>query len=181
MSKPVKEMITAEYERRFADLSGALVIDIRGIGANDNNGLRLSLAEKSICITVVKNTLAAKAFQGTPLESLGPALEGPCAIAYGADSVVEVARELVDWARKIDKLDLKGAVLDGTYFDGDTGVKALSRYPTREEAQAKVVQLVLSPARNVVGCATSPGSTLLGIVKEIQERLEKGETISKAG
>ena len=58
-------------------------------------------------------------------------------------------------------------------------MKRLSEFPTREEAQAKVVQLILSPASKVVGAAKSPGAKLLGIVKEIQERLEKGETIAK--
>ncbi len=180
MSKPVKEMIQAEYARRFGDLEGALVVDIRGIEANDNNAMRLSLLEKNIRITVVKNTLARKAFAGTPLEAVTPALDGPSALAYGAESVVDVARELVEWAKKVKKLDLKGAVLDGTYFDGDAGVKELSKFPTREEAQAKVVQLVLSPAGNIVSGATGPGGAILGIIKEIEERLEKGETISKA-
>lgn len=181
MSKPVKEMIVREYEARFNDLEGACIVDIRGIEANDNNELRLALLEKDIRITVIRNSLAKKAFNGTALEGLQPALEGPSALAYGAESVVNVAREIVAWAKKVEKLDLKGAVLDGTYFDGAEGVKRLADFPTREEAQAKVVQLVLAPAGNVVGCATSPGSKLLGIVKEIQERLEKGETIAKAG
>ena len=39
----------------------------------------------------------------------------------------------------------------------------------------------MSPAQKVVGAATAPGSNLLGIVKEIEERLEKGETIGKVG
>lgn len=180
MSKPVKEMIQAEYTRRFADLEGALVVDIRGIEANKNNEMRLGLLEKNIRITVIKNTLARKAFEGTALEAVAPALEGPSALAYGAESVVDVARELVEWAKKVKKLDLKGAVLDGTYFDGEAGVKELSKFPTREEAQAKVVQLVLSPAGNIVGGAKGPGGKILGIIKEIEERLEKGETISKA-
>ena len=92
---------------------------------------------------------------------------------------VDVARELVDWAKKVNDLDLKGAVLDGEYYDGAAGVKRLSNFPTREEAQAKVVQLVLTPAGNVVGAATAPGSKLLAIVKEIEERLEAGKTIEK--
>ena len=179
MSKPVKEMIMADYQQRFADLEGALVIDIRGIEANDNNAFRLGLAEKEIRVTVVKNALARKAIAGTALEELSPALEGPAAIAYGGTSVVDVAREIVAWAKKLDDLDLRGAVLDGEYFEGDAGVKQLSAFPTREEAQAKVVSLVLAPAGNVVGAANAPGSNILGIVKEIEERLEKGETIAK--
>lgn len=181
MSKPVKEMIMAEYHRRFNELEGALVIDIRGIDANENNSLRLGLAEKSIKVTVIKNALARKAFQDTSLAAISPALEGPSALAYGGTSVVDVARELVDWAKKVKELDLKGAVLDGEYFEGEDGVKRLSTFPTKEEAQAKVVQLMLSPAGNLVSAAKAPGSDLMGIVKEIQERLEKGEAIAKVG
>lgn len=178
MSKPVKEMIIKEYQSRFGDLEGALVVDIRGIEANDNNNLRGDLAKQNIRITVVKNTLAAKALEGTALEPLAPALDGPAALAYGAETVVDVARALVDWAKKIKHLSLRGAVLDGEYFDGNAGVKRLSAFPTRDEAQAKAVLLVLTPGGNLVKAATSPGSNIMGIVKEIEERLEKGEPIT---
>lgn len=180
MSKPIKELILDDYRKRFADVDSALLIDIRGIDANDNNELRLVLAKKQIRVTVVKNNLARKAFAGTGLEALSPALEGPSAVAHGAESVVDVARELVEWARKLDDLELKAAVLDGELFDGKAGVERLSNYPTRVEAQARVVALVLAPARNAVGAAVGPGSRILGIVKEIESRLEKGETIGKA-
>src|SRR5688572_13122751 len=158
MSKPVKEMLIADYKKRFDNIDGALIVDIRGMNANDNNDLRLGLQKKDIRVTVIKNTLAKKAFSGTNLASLADALEGPSALAYGAESVVDVARELVDWAKKLKQLTLKGAVLDGTYYDGVEGVKRLSSFPTREEAQARIVQLVLSPASNLLRAATSPGS-----------------------
>mgnify|MGYP006288040275 CR=1 FL=1 len=177
MSRPIKEMIIEEYRRRFDGVDGGVVLDIRGIDAGENNSLRAGLREKDIRVTVVKNTLARQAFVETPLDGLDPALSGPSALAYSGESVVNVARAVLDWARKIDQLEVKGAVLDGTYFEGEAGVKRLSDFPTREEAQAKVVQILLSPARNVVGAATSPGSRVLGIVKEIEERLERGEAI----
>ncbi len=178
MSKPVKEMILAAYTRRFQDVDDALLIDIRGINANDNNTMRLGLAEKNIHVTVVKNTLATKAFHGTGLEALTSELQGPSAVAWGAESVVEVARELVDWSRKFSELDLKAAVLDGELFEGAAGVKRLSSFPTRTEAQARVVQLVLSPGGSVMGAALAPGARILGIVKEIQDRLEKDSSLS---
>lgn len=180
MSKPVKELIIGEYKERFEDIDGALVVDIRGMTANDNNTIRRGLQAKQIRVTVLKNSLAKKAFVGTALEPLGPALEGPSALAYGAESVVDVARQIVEWSKKVKTLALKGAVLDGQYFAGAEGVKRLSQFPTREEAQAKVVTLILSPARKVMGAAVGPGSKILGIVKEIQTRLEKGEAIAKA-
>ena len=85
------------------------------------------------------------------------------------ESAVLVAREVVKAAEAEKKIVLKGAIFDGEYYDGDAGVKLLGSFPTREEAQAKVVTLVLSPARNI-----------MGVVKTIQEKLEKGEAIAKA-
>ncbi len=85
----------------------------------------------------------------------------------------------MDWAKKVKQLQLRAACLDGTLFEGAEGVARLSTLPTREEAQARVVTLLLSPARNAVSAAVSPGRRLLGVVKEIQERLERGESINR--
>ncbi|MCH8151564.1 MAG: 50S ribosomal protein L10 [Planctomycetes bacterium] len=181
MSKPVKELILADYKKRFDDVEAALVIDIRGMDANDNNALRLDLASKDIRVTIVKNSLARKAFAGTGLEAIIGSLQGPSALAYGAESVVDVAREMVAWARKLEHLDLRAAVMDGELFEGQAGVTRLSQYPTRLEAQAKVVQLVLAPAATLVAAMLGPPSGILSIVKEIERRLSDEQTISKAG
>ncbi len=180
MSKPVKELIVAVYKKRFGNIEDALLIDIRGVNANDNNKIRNSLREKDIRITIIKNTLAKTAITGSSLEALTPAMIGPSALAFGGNSVVEVARELVDWAKKTAKLELKAAVLDGEFFEGEAGVKRLSEFPTKEEAHGRIVQIALSPGSKVVGTALAPGSNILGIIKEIQERLEDGKTIAKA-
>ena len=181
MSKPVKELILADYKKRFDDVEAALVIDIRGMDANDNNALRLDLASKDIRVTIVKNSLARKAFAGTGLEPIIGSLQGPSALAYGAESVVDVAREMVAWARKLEHLELRAAVLDGELFEGQAGVARLSQYPTRLEAQARAVQLVLTPAATLVAAMLGPPSGILSIVKEIERRLSDEQTISKAG
>ena len=182
MSKPVKNLITDSYKKRFEGLSGAVVIDIRGVTANDNNLMRAGLAEKQIKITVVKNSLARPAFDGTDLAPLKDILDGPSSMVYPTDedtSVVNVARELIDWAKKVDHLDFRGALMEGIVFGADE-IKKLSEFPTREEAQAKVVQIVLTPAQNLVGAIVSPGRNLAAIVKAIQEKLESGQEIKKA-
>lgn len=183
MSKPVKNLITDAYKSRFDGLNGAVVIDIRGIESNDNNTLRAGLAEKQIKVTVVKNSLAQRAFKDTDLEPLNDILDGPSAMVYPTSedtSVVSIARELIDWAKKIKAVEFKGALMEGIVFGPDQ-IDALSKYPTREEAQAKVVQLFLSPAQNLVGSILSPGRKVAGLVDAIKEKLEKGEEIKKAG
>ncbi len=181
MSKPVKELIMRDYTDRLGGVEDALVISIRGIGANENNRLRQGLAQMQIRVTVIRNSLAKTAFAETGLAGLGPVLEGPSALAYGAESVIDVARELVKWAKEIKQLELKGAVLDGQLFAGAAGVEALSKYPTREEAIAKAVTLILSPGRNLMAQIKGPGSRVAGLIKAIEEKLENGEAISRVG
>jgi large subunit ribosomal protein L10 len=181
MSKPVKQMMTEMYRSKFADVDGAVLIDVRGIEANDNNAMRGDLAKKQIKITVVRNLLAGKALEGTELAPVSELMQGPTALAFATDadvSVVNIARELIDWAKKLQKLEFKGAIMEGQLFTADQ-VTALSKYPTREEAQAQVVQIILTPAQKLAGAIVGPGSKLASIIKTIEEKLEEGEEIAK--
>lgn len=179
MSKPVKEMMIREYRERMGDIQDALVVGLRGISSNDTNTIRSGLAKKEIRVTVMRNKLFGQAFGDTNLSNLGEVLKGSSAVAYGAESVVEVAREIVELVKQFPEIELKGAVLDGMLFEGEAGVKALSKYPTRDEAIAQDVTLILSPARNLVGAIKGPGSGLAGIIKAVTEKLESGEAIAK--
>lgn len=179
MSKSVKNLIIREYQARLKGFDDAALISIRGVSSNDTNTLRKKLRDKKIKVSVVRNALARKAFEGTPLANLAPALEGSSALAYGGASVVEVARELVALIETMPTVELKGAVLDGTLYKGKAGVTELSKFPTKEEAQAQVITLLLGPARSLVGQVLGPGRTIAGLVKAIEEKLEKGETIAK--
>ncbi|MFW6058658.1 MAG: 50S ribosomal protein L10 [Phycisphaeraceae bacterium] len=183
MSKPIKELITTTYRQRFDGVTGAVLVDVRGIDANNNNRLRHDLNGKGIRITVVKNTLARRAFEQNELAPLTELLDGACAVVYpsnGDATVVNVARELVKWAKELENLEFRGAVMEGAVF-GPNEIDALSKYPTREEAHAQIVQLVLSPAQKLVGAITGPGQQLAGLVDAIRQKLEDGEEIRKAG
>jgi len=168
MSKTIKDMIVREYKKRFTGVEGAVLVELRGMAGTDNTGLRLKMHAKQVRVTVVKNALARSTFKGGPLSALEKALKGPSALLTGPESAVLVAREIVKAAEAEKKIVLKGAIFDGEYYDGEAGVKKLGSFPTREEAQAKVVTLLLSPARQI-----------MGVVKTIQEKLEKGEAIGK--
>jgi len=181
MSKPIKEMMIRDYKDRLGDAEDAVVISIRGIEANENNRFRVGLFQEGIRVMVVRNSLAKKAIGDSGLSGLGEILEGPSAMSWGGESVINVARELVKWAKEIEQLELKGAILDGELFAGEAGVVELSKFPTRDEAIAQNITLILSPGRNLVGAIKGPGGRLVGIVKAIEEKLESGETIAKVG
>lgn len=180
MSKTVKGMIIRSYQDAFKDASDAAIINIRGLKGIDTTKLRSQLRQKQIKVTVVQNSLARKAFEGTEMAALSEYLTGSNALAVGP-SVVEVAREIVKALEQFPTLELKGAILEGQYFEGTDGVKELSKYPTREEGIGKAIALILSPAKNLMGQLKGPGSSIAGIIKSIEEKLEKNETISKVG
>jgi len=181
MSKHVKEMIMRDYKDRLGDTSDAMVISLRGVKGTAATTIRNNLAKKKIKITVVRNSLARKTFEGTPLATLGEFLTGSSALAYGGQSVVEVAREIVALVEKNPLIELRGAVLDGTVFKGKAGVTELSKFPTKDEAIGQVVTLVVSPAKKLLGQIKGPASNVGGLIKAIETKLEKGEAIAKAG
>jgi ribosomal protein L10 len=185
MSKTIKTMIMRDYKNRISagrdEFPDAMLISVRGVKGTDTTRLRNALAKKSIRVTVVQNALARKAFAGTQLDKLGELLTGSTAVATGGQSVVEVAREIMTWVAKIPQIELKGAILDGTVFKGKAGVEELSKFPTREEAIANAVTLIISPGRKLLAQVKGPGATVAGIIKAIETKLEKGETIAKAG
>ncbi|MEX2671708.1 MAG: 50S ribosomal protein L10 [Phycisphaeraceae bacterium] len=178
MSKPVKEMIMRTYQQAFEDVTDVVLVDIRGVPANDNNALRTGLAEKQIRVRVVQNALARKVFSDTALAPISDMMTGPTAVVYGGESVVDVAREIIDWAKKVKEMDVKGAVMEGTVFQADE-IERLSKFPTRLEAQGEVIQVIIGPAGQVIGAATSAGSAIASILSTIEEKLEKGESIEK--
>jgi large subunit ribosomal protein L10 len=181
MSKPVKNLITDSYKSRFEGITGGVLVDIRGIAANANNEMRAGLAEKQIKVTVIKNSLAKRAFEGTDLEAFNELIDGSNAVVYPVSeetSVVNVARELIDWAKKVQNMQFKGALLDGIQFGADE-IKKLSEFPTKEEAQAKAIQILLTPGQKLAGSILGPGRKLASIIKAIEEKLESGEQIKK--
>ena len=115
-----------------------------------------------------------------PTSAQSCSVSGPSALVYGGSSVVEVARELIARVKEIPALQFKGALMDGQLFTADQ-ISALSKYPTKEEAQGQVVQLFLSPARKIAGQIAGPAGKLAGYIKAIEEKLEKGDTIAKVG
>lgn len=179
MSKPIKELIIRDYKNKLGNTSDAMVINIRGVNAIGTTKIRSKLNKKQIKVTVVRNALVRNAIKGTSLEPLSKLLAGPSAMAFGGSSVVEVAREIVGMMKEFPTIELKGALLDGTLYEGKAGVEELSKFPTKDEAIAKVVTLVVSPGRKVLGQIKGPGSAVAGIIKSIETKLEKGETIAK--
>lgn len=168
MSKPLKQLMTDNLRRRFEGVEGACVVDLTGLDVGSTTVFRRALRDRSMAIEVVKNSLAARAFKGTPLQALGDSLEGPCALVTGGDSIIEVAKALVQAAREFTAITLKQAMLDGdpTLMT----VEDVARMKSRVEMLGEIVMLMASPGRAVAGCASSPARRIAGCLKAIVDR-----------
>lgn len=169
MSKPVKKLIRDELIKRFDGVTQLAVVGFTGVDANSTNAIRARLAEKDIRVSVVKNALAKQAFRELGLQDAGELLDGPCAVAYGADSVVTIVRELLDIGKEAPNLKVKAAFMEGDVFTQDK-IYALSKYPTRDEAVGQVISCVLSAGANLAACLIAPGGQIAGILKGIEEK-----------
>jgi large subunit ribosomal protein L10 len=177
MSKPVKDLIRKELANRFRDLSSLAVVDFTRVDAVTTSQIRARLVEKDIRMMVVKNSLARRAFKEVGLDLAAELLDGPSAIAYttGPDkgAVVAVVRELLEIAKDEPNLTVKAALLDGEVF-GSERIQELSKFPTRDEALARMVQCVLSPGSRLGGTLGGPGAKLASLVKAIEQKQESG-------
>ncbi|MGE5293245.1 MAG: 50S ribosomal protein L10 [Solirubrobacterales bacterium] len=176
MSKFVKQLVQAQFEKKITaeEVRDFMVISTKGVGGVDNNVMRGALKQKGIRVLVVKNSLFTRVLRDQKMESAAGLFSGPCAIVYGGDSIVDAAKELQTWFKKVPALELKGAFVDGTLFDGK-GAEQLSTMPTRVELQGRVVSCVLSPGGRVAGALKGPAGVLAACVKSIIEKAEKAE------
>jgi ribosomal protein L10 len=174
MSKYIKGLVQKELETLVSE-SGVrdfVVFSVLGVGGVSSNLMRGDLKAKGLGVFVVKNSLWRKVLQNNDMEAATDLFKGQCVVAYGGDSVVEVARELVYWRKKIKQIEIKGGFVEGTTLDA-AGVDSLSMMPSRVELQGEVVTLANSPGSRVASCIVSPASVIAGCVETLIENLEK--------
>lgn len=171
MSKRIKEMLAADLKLRIGAHRDILVVDSSALDGVTSNGLRLKLRKQNIRMLGIKNSLAKKALAEIGLEGLGQFLAGPTTLVYGGPDIVALSKEIAKWAKDIEKLQIKGGVLDGSPLT-PADVVAISKGPSREELLGRIVMLALSPGAAVAGALLGPGGTVAGQIKSVSEKSE---------
>ncbi|HKM20829.1 MAG TPA: 50S ribosomal protein L10 [Lachnospiraceae bacterium] len=143
LKQPVVEEISAQVK----DAQSVVLVDYRGLTVEEDTNLRRELRNAGIAYKVYKNTMMNFAFKGTDFEALAPYLEGPNAIAISKDDATAPARVLAKFAKTAPKLEIKGGIVEGVYYDA-AGMANVAKVPSREELLSKLLGSIQSPITN---------------------------------
>ncbi len=143
----LKQPIVEEISAQIKDAQSVVLVDYRGLTVEQDTQLRKSLREAGVVYKVYKNTYMTRAFKDTAFEGLTPYLEGPSAVAISCDDATAPARVLAEFAKKADKLEIKGGVVEGTVYDAK-GMGAIASIPSREVLISKLLGSLQSPITN---------------------------------
>jgi large subunit ribosomal protein L10 len=133
--------------------------------------LRRACFKAGIELTVVKNTLLAKAMEASDKNfgDLTDVLKGNTAMMFSEVGNAP-AKVIKDFRKKSDRPILKGAYIEEAIYLGDDQVEALVNIKSKEELIGEIITLLQSPAKNVVSALQSGGGTLAGIIKTLSEK-----------
>ena len=143
----IKQPIVDEIKAQLDGAKSMVVVDYRGISVADVTELRKQCREAGVVYKVYKNTMIRFAAKGTAFEALEPHLEGPTALAVSKDDATVPARILAEFAKKADKLEIKGGIVEDTYYDAK-GMQVIATIPSREVLLGRLLGSMQSPITN---------------------------------
>ena len=144
----IKAPIIDEIKGYVDKASAAVLVDYRGLTVEEDTRLRKALREAGVVYKVYKNTYLKRAFEGTVFTELNQHLEGPTAIAFGIEDATAPARIIAEFAKKAPKLEFKGGVVEGVYYDVK-GLEKVALIPSRDVLISKLLGSLQSPIANM--------------------------------
>jgi large subunit ribosomal protein L10 len=165
MSKQVKQMQMTALKQTFQDVRDLVFLSISGLSCQEDNQMRLGLRKKNIRLQVVKNSLARRVFGELGLQAKSP-WEGTTTLAWGANSIAELSRELDALAKKNPKIKVKSAVAEGQEIAFQTALTM----PTRTEAIGTIIGMAVGVASQIAGQIAGPAAQIAGQIQTIAEK-----------
>jgi len=133
-----KKQIVADFSEKVKNSVAGVVVSYQGITVADDTALRKELREAGVDYSVLKNTLAKRAFEENGYDKLCDDLNGMTAFATSANDQVVAAKILKKYADKVETFELKSGYVDGEVLD-KAGVEALANIPAKEVLIGKIL------------------------------------------
>lgn len=173
MTREDKARLIEDLKERLKNTDTLYLADISGLNALDTTKLRRACFNANVSLTVVKNTLLAKAMEASDRDygDLPTVLKGNTSMLT-SETGNAPAKVIKEFRKKSERPLLKGAYIDEAVYIGDENLETLVNIKSREELIGDVIGLLQSPAKNVISALKSGGGKLAGILKTLSEKKE---------
>ncbi|CAI8177996.1 MAG: 50S ribosomal protein L10 [Flavobacteriaceae bacterium] len=171
MTKAQKAQEIKDLTEDLSSVKNLYLTDIAGLDAVQTTALRRACYKANIKLSVVKNTLLAKAMEAseTDFGELQGVLKGNTSLMF-SEAGSAPAKLIKNFRKKSDKPILKGAFIEEAIYIGDDQIDLLESIKSKEELIGDVIAILQSPAKNVISALQSGGTNLSGIIKTLSER-----------
>jgi large subunit ribosomal protein L10 len=171
LSKASKTEKVKQLATELEHSTSAIVGTFKGLTASKDFELRKTVRAAGGSYHVVKNKLAAKASEGTKIESALQGLKGVSAVAYTSGDPVALAKALSTWVKDNAEFTFKLGIIDGKVIDVRE-IGELATMPGKEELFSKLLFLIQSPAQRLATVINATGRDLAVV---INQGVEKGK------
>lgn len=164
-----KETEIEVLRSEFTESGSAFVVSFQGLTVEKDQQLRRQLREAQLSYRVVKNTLAQRAVENTPLVGLSDQFVGPTAIAYSDKDPVGLAKVLTKFAKENAQFKFRAGVVEGRVISV-RDIEALATLPSKEELISKVMFLINAQAQRLATALAGTARNLAVVINEIAKQ-----------
>ncbi|GHH60989.1 50S ribosomal protein L10 [[Pseudomonas] boreopolis] len=140
-----KQEVVAELADIAAKAHSLIAAEYAGTTVAQMTAMRKQARETGVFLKVVKNTLVARAVEGTEFAVAKDKLVGPLLYAFSLEEPGAAGRLIKEAAKNNDKLQAKVVAIGGEVFPA-SHVDVLASLPTREQALAMLARVLSEPA-----------------------------------
>lgn len=167
-----KKAVVEEVNQVASAAHSAVAAEYRGLTVGQMTELRGRAKTSGVYLRVVRNTLARRAFEGTAFECMNEDLIGPLVLAFSQEEPGAAARVIKDFARDHDKLLVRLVSFDGKLLPAASGIDTLASLPTRDEALAQFLSVMLAPITQMVRTVAEPHARLVRVLGAYRDQKE---------
>ena len=158
MNKEQKKNYIAEMTSQFENSKAVMVTHYQGLTMPQLDELRSRMREHGIIFKITKNRITKLALEKTRCKNLSDLFSGPTAVARSDDAITS-AKILTKFSKDNDKLKILGGIMGNDILDV-AGVKNVATLPSLDEARAKIVGILRSPAQKIASILLAPASKI---------------------
>lgn len=163
--------MSQELCRKLEKMDSFVLFTYSKLTAQQSYDLRNQLRRKNVRIQLLKNSVAAVAFEKIYGIDLQKSLVGPIVIAHG-DSLADVVKALNDWNKKVKLLLIKAGYSEGRLLT-EKQIEVVAKLPPKPVLQAMLAGSVQTPIRQVATVVNQPLQKMVYAFKAHLEMLEK--------